>query len=132
MNRILFPIFFFLLGFSLQAQVYPSLVSICELERSISSSVETLSQIPELKPRRIIRPFECKIYPVLVESKLQVVLPVTENYTLRLVDSQGKVLFSHYQIFGENQVNLGHLKAAKYFVEISSDKGMIVEKITKT
>lgn len=132
MNRILFPSFFLIIGFSLNAQVYPSLVSICELERSISSSVEALSQIEELRPRRVVRPFECRIYPVLVESNLQVVLPITENYTLRLVDSDGKVLFSHYQIFGENQVNLGHLKADKYFVEISSDKGMIVEKITKT
>ncbi|NND35415.1 MAG: T9SS type A sorting domain-containing protein, partial [Saprospiraceae bacterium] len=62
----------------------------------------------------------------------QVVLPLTENFTFRLVDSAGNVLFSHYQIFGENQVNLSHLKADKYFVEISSDKGKIVEKITKT
>lgn len=80
----------------------------------------------------MIKPFECKVFPREVQSSLQVILPISEVFTLRLVDEKGNVLFVHYQIFGENQVNLGHLKAAKYFVEISSSKGKIVEEITKT
>ena len=80
----------------------------------------------------LIRPFECRIFPREVQSSLQVILPISEIFTLRLVDEKGNVLFAHYQIFGENQVNLSHLKAAKYFVEISSSKGKIIEEITKT
>ena len=80
----------------------------------------------------MIKPFECQIFPREVQSSLQVILPISEVFTLRLVDEKGTVLFAHYQIFGENQVNLGHLKAAKYFVEISSSKGKIIEEITKT
>jgi len=80
----------------------------------------------------MVKPFEYQIFPTEVDSKLQVVLPTTEIFTLRLVDENGNVLFSHYQIFGENQVNLGHLKAAKYFVELSCPKGKVVQEITKT
>lgn len=80
----------------------------------------------------VMRPFECRIFPTEVKSHLQVILPMGEEFTLRLVDENGNILFSHHQIFGENQVNLDHLRAAKYFVEISSSHGKIVEEITKT
>ncbi|MBK8506566.1 MAG: hypothetical protein IPL46_32840 [Saprospiraceae bacterium] len=76
----------------------------------------------------MIKPFECQIFPREVQSSLQVILPISDVFTLRLVDEKGNVLFAHYQIFGENQVNLSHLKAAKYFVEISSSKGKIVRR----
>ena len=79
-----------------------------------------------------VKPFDYEIFPTQVESKLQVVLPATEVFTMRLVDEDGNVLFTHFQIFGENQVNLGHLKAAKYFVELSCPKGKVVQEITKT
>ncbi len=80
----------------------------------------------------VMKPFECRIFPTEVKSHLQVILPMGEDFTLRLVDENGNILFSHYQIFGENQVNLDHLRAAKYFVEISSSRGKIIEEITKT
>ncbi len=83
-------------------------------------------------PLKVIKPFQYEIYPSQVDNNLQVILPLTDNFTLRLVDQKGKVLFSHFQIFGENQVNLGHLKADTYLVEISSTKGKIIEEITKT
>lgn len=78
------------------------------------------------------RPFDYRVFPSEVDSKLQIILPTSENFTMRLVDEDGNVLLSHYQIFGENQLNLGHLKAARYFVELSCPKGKVVEPITKT
>jgi hypothetical protein len=79
-----------------------------------------------------LKPFKCSIFPKEVKSYLQVVLPMDQNFSLRLIDSNGQILFHHLQIFGENQVNLGHLKADKYFLEISSPMGQIREEITKT
>lgn len=101
-------------------------------ENQIEEDSDLLINVVADLAQTTIKPFECKIFPRQVKSSLQVILPMSEVFTLRLVDETGNLLLAHYEIFGENQVNLSHLKAAKYFVEISSKKGKIVEEILKT
>ncbi len=130
MNRllILFVFVWTVTCSSIWAQTDPDLETLPNQIEVIDSSGYqiTIAQTAHTKP------FRCQIFPVHVESNLQVILPLQENFTLRLVDEEGNILFSHYQIFGENQVNLSHLKAAKYFVEITSSKGTVIEQIIKT
>jgi len=134
MKKVIFPclILFFCSIIRLSAQssiVHPIVLD--QLQKEVSTLTElTVESVKAVHLKA--KPFECKIFPMQVENNLQVILPMSDNFTFRLVDVDGNVLFSHYQIFGENQVNLSHLKANKYFVEISSDKGKIVEEITKT
>lgn len=126
--RLLISLLFlaFFTQIRLVAQVLPKMPSIF-----IQEDQPVLNDTILVKEARI-KPFEYQVYPVEVDSKLQIILPTSENFTMRLVDESGNVLLSHYQIFGENQLNLGHLKAAKYFVELSCPKGKVVEEITKT
>jgi hypothetical protein len=102
------------------------------MKSDLQEKGDTLASTNDSVLTPVMKPFECRIFPTEVKSHLQVILPMGEDFTLRLVDENGNILFSHYQIFGENQVNLDHLRAAKYFVEISSSRGKIVEEITKT
>ncbi len=130
MNRLLIlAVFFWTITCStLWGQVDPPLEILPgQIEETDSSGYEMITA-----RTTNTKPFRCQIFPVHVESNLQVILPLQENFTLRLVDEEGNILFSHYQIFGENQVNLSHLKAAKYFVEITSSKGTVIEQIIKT
>ena len=130
MNRLLMlSIFFWTItcGF-LWGQTEPGLEILPDQIEGMDSSGYEMTTVLTANTK----PFRCQIFPVHVESNLQVILPLQENFTLRLVDEEGNILFSHYQIFGENQVNLSHLKAAKYFVEITSSKGTVIEQIIKT
>lgn len=127
--KIILPLVFYYLSaqISLFSQVTPKTPVI-----QIEEDTDAINTITNDLAETSVRPFEYKVFPERVDSKLQIILPTTENFTMRLVDEDGNVLFSHYQIFGENQVNLGHLKAAKYFVELSCPRGKVVQEITKT
>ncbi|MCB0685670.1 MAG: T9SS type A sorting domain-containing protein [Saprospiraceae bacterium] len=127
--KFIVPLIFFISCFAPAVMIGQQLpVGTTQIKGDSDLVTDTSTSITHVE----VKPFEYQIYPAQVKSKLQIILPASENFTMRLVDEQGNVLLSHFQIFGENQLNLGHLKAAKYFVEISSPKGKVIEEITKT
>lgn len=134
MNRLLLAsLLILMIAYLGEAQNTSSLTTLEKVHQVLLDDHPTFDNLPMERPAiRTIKPFKCKIFPAQVKSSLQVHLPLTDNFTLRLVDASGNILFTHMQIFGENHVNLGHLKADRYYVEITSDKGKIVEEIVKT
>lgn len=69
-----------------------------------------------------------RLYPNPTSGSLKLVYPGTENYTLRISDTRGKLVFE--QKFCPKMLEMTLNKSGIYFLEIDSVEGLFVEKIS--
>lgn len=76
-------------------------------------------------------PFQYQIFPQRTSDYLQLDLPEDDDFVLRVFDRSGKVMISHDQLYGYNQLNVKHLPSGIYRVRVTSSAGVVEEWIAK-
>jgi len=76
-----------------------------------------------------LKDLNINIYPNPVNNQLTVLLNDKVSFNVKLIDANGKIIYSKFNNYNQLIINLSDYKPGVYFIKVSSNNGVRTEKI---